>query len=180
MAKVPFSKLQLNTDIRSDSYSCPGKQGEDIVFDVKRYLPFGDKLELVSRIVNQSIDDNGYFNPMRVELFTSLELVYAYTNLSFTDKIKEDGFKLYDALRLSGILSKVLDTLYDNGELEEVNRYVSEVIKNIYSYKNSAAGIMEMISQDYGELDLNATEIQKKLADPNNLALLKDVITKLG
>jgi hypothetical protein len=180
MAKVPFSKLQLNTDIKSDSYSCLGKQGEDIVFEVKTYLPFGDKLELVSRIVNQSIDDNGYFNPMRVELFTALELVYTYTNLSFTDKMKEDGFKLYDTLRLSGILNKVLDTLHDNGELEEVNRYVSEVIKNIYSYKNSAAGIMEMISQDYGELDLNATEIQKKLADPNNLALLKDVITKLG
>lgn len=180
MAKVPFSKLQINTDIKSDAYSCLGKQGEDIVFEVKTYLPFGDKLELVSRIVNQSIDDNGYFNPMRVELFTALELVYTYSNLSFTDKMKEDGFKLYDTLRLSGILGQVLDTLHDSGELEEVNRYVSEVIKNIYSYKNSAAGIMEMISQDYGELDLNATEIQKKLADPNNLALLKDVITKLG
>jgi hypothetical protein len=29
-------------------------------------------------------------------------------------------------------------------------------------------------------MDLNASEIQQKLADPNNMELLKNVLTKLG
>ena len=51
---------------------------------------------------------------------------------------------------------------------------------NIVAYRNSAMGIMEAISADYSNLDLNATDIQKKLNDPDNMALLKDVLTKLG
>ena len=34
--------------------------------------------------------------------------------------------------------------------------------------------------QDYSNLNLDATEIQKKLADPNNMELLKSIMTKLG
>ena len=41
-------------------------------------------------------------------------------------------------------------------------------------------GILENISADYSNLNLDATEIQNKLADPNNMALLKDVLAKLG
>jgi len=41
-------------------------------------------------------------------------------------------------------------------------------------------GILDTVSQDYSNLDLDATEIQKKLADKDNLALVRDVLTKLG
>ena len=41
-------------------------------------------------------------------------------------------------------------------------------------------GILENISADYSNLNLDATEIQSKLADPNNMALLRDVLSKLG
>ena len=41
-------------------------------------------------------------------------------------------------------------------------------------------GIMEQISADYSNLSLDATAIQQKLADPQNLELLKGVMTKLG
>jgi hypothetical protein len=41
-------------------------------------------------------------------------------------------------------------------------------------------GILDIISTDYKNLDLDATEIQKKLADPDNLGLVKDILSKLG
>jgi hypothetical protein len=41
-------------------------------------------------------------------------------------------------------------------------------------------GILEMITSDYSELNLNAQNIQRALGDPDNLTLLKDVMTKLG
>jgi hypothetical protein len=41
-------------------------------------------------------------------------------------------------------------------------------------------GILDAISTDYSNLSLDASEIQNTIADPDNLALLKDVLTKLG
>ena len=38
---------------------------------------------------------------------------------------------------------------------------------------------LEAATTDYKNLDLEASDIQKKIADPDNLTLLKDVITKL-
>ena len=55
-----------------------------------------------------------------------------------------------------------------------------QIIEGIYRYNNSALGIMESIANDYSSLDLDATEIQKKIGDPNNLKLLKQVLSKLG
>ena len=94
MAKVPFSKLQACINGSDCTVGYYNKAGEEIRYEVKHYLPIKEKLELVSRIINQSVDDNGFYNPMRVKLYMVLEVVYAYTNLSFTEKMKEDPFKL--------------------------------------------------------------------------------------
>lgn len=53
-------------------------------------------------------------------------------------------------------------------------------IENIYNYRNSVLGIMENVTADYSNLDLNASEIQAKLADPSNMELLKGILAKLG
>ena len=179
MAKVPFSKLQASVNGCDTCISYANKAGEEIKYEVKHYLPFAEKLELVSKVINQSVDENGFYNPMRVKLFLTLETVYAYTNLSFTEKMKEDPFKLYDILISTGIFKDIISVIYDN-DWEEIQDSVWDTIENIYNYKNSAMGILDVIASDYNNLDLNASEIQAKLADPNNLELLKNVLSKLG
>ena len=52
--------------------------------------------------------------------------------------------------------------------------------QSIYDYKNSALGIIDSINLDAKQLDADATTIQEKLADPENLKLVKGVLTKLG
>lgn len=179
MAKVPFSKLdaKVNNDICTTSY-CNTK-GEEISYEVKKYLPIKDKLDLVTNIVNYSVDDNGFYNPMKVKVFMTLEIAYAYTNLNFTDKQKKDIFKLYDILTSSGIYNNIINCM-DENEYMDVCSSVYDTIENIYKYRNSAVGIFENITSDYSNLDLDASAIQKKLADPDNMSLLKDVLDKLG
>ena len=58
--------------------------------------------------------------------------------------------------------------------------WTQETIDAFYKYRNSVMGIMEQISTDYKNLDFDAQSIQNKIADPENMKLLKDVITKLG
>lgn len=179
MAKVPFSKLQASVNTSETSVSYTNKNNEEIKFNVKHYLPMKEKLELVSNIINQSIDDNGFYNPMRVKLYMTLEIVYAYTNLSFTDKMKEDPFKLYDILTSTDIYKQIIDVIKSE-DIDEIEDNVWESIESIYNYKNSVMGILDTISTDYSNLNLDAAEIQQKLADPENMQLLKDVLSKLG
>ena len=178
MARVPFSKLQASVNSNEVKSFYVNKSGEEIYYEVKQYLPFKDKLELVSKIINQSIDDSGFYNPMRVKMFMTLEVVYAYTNLTFTDKMKEDPFKLYDILISTGIYADIAKNM--GKEMNEIEDSVVSTIKNIYEYKNSVMGILESVTADYSNLNLDATEIQSKLADPENMELLKGILAKLG
>ena len=65
-------------------------------------------------------------------------------------------------------------------EYDNLIEDITSTIDAYYKYKNSALGILEAATTDYKNLDLEASDIQKKIADPDNLTLLKDVITKLG
>lgn len=179
MAKVPFSKLQAKVDGGITKNSYHNLTGEDVYYEVKYYLPFAEKVDLVSRVINQSVDNNGFYNPMRVKLYLVLEVTYAYTNLSFTEKMREDPFKLYDILISTNIFTDIINAISEK-DWEEIQQNTWTTIDNIYKYKNSAIGIMDAIVNDYGSLNLNASEIQEKLSDPNNLELLKTILTKLG
>lgn len=179
MAKVPFSKLQAKVNNEVTKLSYCNSAGEEIHYEVKHYLPFIEKLELVSRVINNSIDDNGFYNPMRVKYNMVLEVVYTYTNLSFTEKMKEDPFKLYDILVSSGIYEDIIHVILEK-DWAEIEESVWSTIDNIYQYRNSAMGILDAVSTDYSNLNLDATAIKEELSNEDNLRLLRDVVSKLG
>jgi hypothetical protein len=41
-------------------------------------------------------------------------------------------------------------------------------------------GILDSVKSDYSGLNLDASEIQKNLSDPENMELLKSILDKLG
>lgn len=174
MAKISFTKLGIkkNTNIINLNWN-------DQVIEIKEYLPVEEKSALIDRIINQSLDDNNFANPMRVRVNAALEIVFAYTNINFTDKQKEDRLALYDLLAGSGVLKTIYDAL-PSSEYSILDNTVWETIEEIYKYRNSVLGIIEAVNQDYSNLNLDAENIQKNLADPENLTLLKDIVTKLG
>ena len=174
MAKVSLTKLGLkvNQNVKNIEFN-------EQIIEVKQYLPINEKLELISSVINSAADENNFSNPVKENVFLTLEILYHYTNINFTDKQKEDPVKLYDLVVSSGLVNKVTDLIPEE-ELDEVINGVAQSVKAIYAYRNSVLGILESISKDYSNLDLDATEIQQKLADPDNMALLKQVLTKLG
>ena len=174
MAKVPFSRLNLKKIDKVQVVTINGLEVE-----VKQYLPVAEKLELIANVLNNSADDNNFANPVKTYVLSHLEIIYAYTNLSFTDKQKEDPAKLYDILETNGIIDSIILAM-PPAEYDNLIEDITSTIDAYYKYKNSALGILEAATTDYKNLDLEASDIQKKIADPDNLTLLKDVITKLG
>jgi hypothetical protein len=174
MAKVSFTKFGLKTN---QQVKCIDFNEQ--VVEVKQYLPVNDKLELISNVINSAHDDNNFANPVKVSVFTTLEILYAYTNINFTDKQKEDPNKLYDLVISSGLVAEIIRAIPEE-EYNEILCGVSDSIEAVYNYRNSVMGILEIISSDYSALDLDASTIQAKIADPENMALLKSILTKLG
>ena len=174
MAKVSFTKLGLKKKEEIKNITI-----NDQVIEVKQYLPISDKINIITNVIENSADDNNFANPVKVEVFANLEIMYAYTNISFTDKQKEDPTKLYDLLEENGVIAEVIAAIPEN-EYALLLGWIDETIEAFYTYRNSVMGIMEQISADYSNLSLDATAIQQKLADPQNLELLKSVMTKLG
>lgn len=175
MAKIPFSKLnvKLNNKVKMVSWG-------DYEIEVQQYLPMDEKAKLIGNVINWSADINtNFYNPLQIKVFLTLETLYAYTNISFTEKQKENVLKLYDNIISSGLFDAVKNAI-PVIEWNELENTVNDTIDLIYTYRNSAMGVLETISADYSNLNLDASEIQAKLSDPDNLTLLKNVVTQLA
>ena len=64
MAKLAYNKLDLNKIANKDSVIM-NFNTQDI--EILQYLPIEKKLDLISKVVNECVDNNGYWNPCRVE-----------------------------------------------------------------------------------------------------------------
>ena len=174
MAKVTFTKLALvrNNDIKILEW-------KDQKIEVKQYLPVAEKLDLISRIINYSADDHVFYNPCKVQIFETIEIILAYTNINITEKQQEDILKLYDLFISSGFSDKIKEVIPEK-ELNYIDDSVQATIKEIYRYRDSFMGVIEQTQTTYKDLDTQVEELENKISNKDNLTLLKDVVTKLG
>ena len=174
MAKIAFTKFGLK---KNDNIKIVNINGLDV--EIKQYLPVDEKLVLISKVLSKAADENNFSNPIKLDVFTKLEILFAYTNISFTEKQKEDSVKLFDLLEGNGIFNIIVKNIPEL-EYNCIVDGVKECGEAVYTYRNSILGILDTISTDYSDLSLNATDIQSKIADPENLSLLKNIMEKLG
>lgn len=175
MAKVAFSKLgvkRVNDKVKNITFN-------DIEIEVKQYLPIQDKLIIIGNAINNAADNNRFANPIKIDMYLALEIIMAYTDLSFTDKQKEDMPKLYDLFVSSGLLNEIYAAIPE-AELNMLHYNSVRIAESMYGQMNSVYGIMENLANDYSEVGSQSEEIRSKLANPDNLTFLKDVINKLG
>lgn len=175
MSKIGLTKLGLkkNTDIVSIEWN---KQ----IIEIKQYLPMEEKLKVIENIVNKSLDDNNFANPARLRIHLVLEAMYAYTNINFTDKQKEDFLNLYDLIISSGLWDAICTAMDGFNDFAIIEQTTYEVIGEVYKYKTSLLGILEAASIDYQNLDLDATKLQEKLGNRENVEFLEKVMDKMG
>ena len=174
MARIPFTKLKckINTN------EIPVQIGEETIA-VKQYLPIQDKLELIGKVIMAAHEqDENYSNPVKASVYRDLEVIFAYTNISFTDKQKEDLPKLYDILYSSGVIAEVLKNIPEN-EYTEIVLGVKDSIEAIYKYKNSVLGILDNIKSNYNQTEFDVEALQKALADLGNSPIVKEILPLL-
>ena len=149
MAKVTYSSLKLKINEET-------KQIENSEIEVKQYLPTEDKISLIN-IVLQNSRENGIFNPILIDIYLHLYIAILYTNISFTDKQKEEPIKLYDCLKSNGLIDQIIINMNED-EYNYLYNALQQEISDINTYKNTVGG---MISEIIENLPIKAEEMQK-------------------
>ena len=174
MAKVGLNKLGLVKNTEQVDFMWKGQK-----IEVIQYLPLEKKLEIISNIINDSVDLKGYYAPYRLDLFTTIAIVQYYTNITFTEKQKEDIGKLYDLLVSSNLYAEIKNRISEN-EINYINENVEKTIVSIYSYRNSALGIIDAINKDYKDTVFDVEKIQNVLGEGKGLDTVREVLDNLG
>lgn len=174
MAKIGFTKLSLKRKNGVKTITINNNQ-----IEIKQYLPVNEKLDLIARVINGAHDQNNFPNPIKIEVIGTLEMIMAYTNISFTEKQKEDIPKLYDLLEENGVIKDIISQIPED-EYNFIIDGINKTVDAVYAYNNSVLGILESVSQDYSNLDFDIQKLQNDIANPENLKLVKEVLTKLG
>ena len=176
MAKFPYTKL--NAKINQEVVHI-NVEGSEAGIEVRQYLPVDEKLGLIGRVIELAHDTNNFSNPLKTKVYYTLEMISAYTNITFTEKQKEAPNKLYDALVSSGWVDTIFNSIPTN-EQGIVWNGLKDTVKAYYDYRNSAYGIMEAMSQDYSGLEFDINKLTEGLQNGENIEFLKEVMNKLG
>lgn len=176
MARFPYTKLNAKVNQEVLTIAVEGNANP---IEVRQYLPVDEKLGLIGRIIELAHDENNFSNPLKLEVYYIIEMLQAYTNLGFTDKQLETPNKLYDALMCSGWIKNIF-ALIPESEKQIVWQGLKDTTDAYYTYRNSAYGIMEAMSQDYSDLSFDINELTKNLRNGKDIELVRDVLTKLG
>lgn len=175
MAKVSFSKLN-----KIKSFDPIEITIGDQKIEVGQYLPLEKKVDLITAVIEQSGNgEEGFFNIVKLEAYYIIEMIKAYTNITFTEKQLEDTTKLYDAIRMNDVWAAVADAIP-----AEERCYIWENImalaREITAYNNSVLGVLKAISTNRDNLTFDVTELMSQIKDPEALSLLKGMVDLTG
>ena len=173
MAKVSLSKITSKKVIAPKLI----KLGDTEIY-IKQYLPIDDKAALIERVLNNSADDTGDFSPVRLKVYFALEIIRTYTNINITETQFNAPGKTYDLLVENDVLKKIIDLIPEN-EYNEIKNDLMTCAEMIGNYNHSVAGVLKTISSDYNGTKMNVDELLKELSDPEQVGLVKDILTKL-
>ena len=164
--------LKINEEVKTLNFN-------EQNIEVKQYLPVNDKLDLISWVINQSADDLKFYNIGKLDIFKHIAIAQHYTNITFTEEQLSDPARLYDLLATSGLMDAIKNAI-PNGEIWWIDDVLDDTVDSIYKYQNSVMGILDTVTTDYKDLNFDVEQLQKNISNPENLTLLKDVVTKLG
>lgn len=142
MNKISYAnlKLKVNTDVNTFDFN-----GQTI--EVLKYLPISDKYDLVNISLQAAKESEGVYNPVLLDFHFHLNLVYMYSNLSFTEKQRENEEKIYDSLVSNGFMDKFLATI-EESEYKELSSYIEGLQMDNINYSTTFASVADKFITD--------------------------------
>lgn len=173
--KMENNKIKLNTlGIAAATESTIS--GTNIT--VKSRIPYELVFDLISWCVNNIIDDRSFISAPMQQVITDFAILKAYTNLdlSFLEPLPDarDLYENYDLVMGADLVSQVR-AFISPVQLAFFDSTLEKTLNSIIAYRNSAKGLIDILSENAGAQEAalrNATEF---LEDPDK----REEISKL-
>lgn len=160
------AKAKIDTSVKTFEY-------EGMEIEVKQYLPIEDKVDLIQTALQKS-EQNGIFVDPLLDMYFNLGIVYLYTNISFTDKQREEEAKIYDILQSNDLIAKIISNMGEN-EYQYLVDYLEAVKLDLYKYRLSAAAMVTSVIQDLPKNAAVAAEIVENF-NPKNFEQIQSLL----
>lgn len=151
MAKTTYAGMKLKVQTSPKKIDFNGNE-----IEVLQYLPIEAKYDLVMITLQKSLE-NGIYNPIKKDMYFHLYMMYMYTDISFTEKQKEDESKLYDTLQSNGLISEVITNIPEE-EYNLLFEYMDEIIEETMYFRTSLPSLLNDIITTLPEKAKDAVE----------------------
>ena len=135
--KVSYTNMKLKVNTEVNTFEFAGQK-----IDVLKYLPAKDKYDLLMITLQEATEQGDAYNDFLISMPFELNLVYMYTNISFTEKQREDEFKLYDTLKSNGFFNLFYQALNED-EYNELFASLNALRKDTIAYKLSMSSVLK-------------------------------------
>lgn len=164
---VSYANMKLKVDTSTKIIELDN----GISIEILKYLPVNEKYNLINDVLLKSYE-NGIYNPIRLDMYFALNLIYKYSNINFTEKQKEDEAKIYDTLQSTGIMDKIIDAIEDD-EYNNLYTLLVETEDKYYEYRKTISGMLNDFSNQLNENADFLKEISESF-DPNQFKNVLD------
>lgn len=172
---VNFSDMNLTLQMETEELHI----SEDLVLNVKTYLPINDKADFIQFIVTGSLDSmTGCFSPVRTEVYYAIGLCKWYAGIELTEDELADAAALYDILETNNLI-RAIESCIPAEELDILHALINDTLDDITRYNNSAAGIIQAMSNNADGLDGQLASILEQIKNSEGLeqlSVIKDVV----
>lgn len=116
---------------------------------VTTFLPYETVLEMIQWSINMIMDDRGFISEPIHQIIEDMAVLKYYTNLDL-DELDMAGFtqgqlyEMYDMVKAHDLVSKVCAEISAE-QLSFYRETLTKTLQSLIAYRNSAAGLMEMI-----------------------------------
>lgn len=123
----------------------------DIDIEVKKRIPYEELIEAIEWCVNSIIDDRSYISAPVQFIIQEVALVKFFTNLDTSDAMTENFslssfYEWYDILQANDIPDS-LHKIIDKKQLSFLTETLDRTLNSIISYRNSAVGIVDRLTE---------------------------------
>ena len=166
MAKTTYASMKMKVQTNPKEIDFNGNK-----IEVLQYLPIEDKYDLVMVTLQKSLEE-GVYNPVKKDMYFHLYLVYMYTDITFTDKQKEDESKLYDVLESNGLITEVIKNIPED-EYNKLFEYMNELMDLTFAYKKSPSAMISNIINTLPEKAQEAVDALNNF-DPDKYKMVQE------
>lgn len=148
-------------------------QIESAVVEIKKTIPFEEILQLIQWAINLTIDNRPFISePIKI-IVRDCAILKFFTNIDFSRLDEENVsatvlYESYDIIFEKEIMEKVKDKINPK-QLAFIEETLDKTLLSIVAYRNSAQGIVDVLSENAEKQVTNLENAIKDFEDPKKM-----------